>query len=110
MRPNPRFRSVWANTSRAIRQCQIADKALQDGYTESATDHYVRALKYFEAACQRLGRSERGTDRRLSKLLESGNDQLKKALNEYSAGYEHSARAHYEDALEMYDRALDLAD
>lgn len=109
MRPNLHFHSFWANNCRAIRQCQIADKALQDGHTESAAVHYAKALKYFETAHQRLSDAEDKTNKRLRALLKSGNNQLEKALTEYSAGYAHSARAHYARALEKYDEALDLA-
>ena len=101
---------AWANASKAIRHCQIADKAMQDGCRTSASDHYVQALQYFSLAREHLARSRTVTERRAGKLLESGNEQLRKALGEYMQGYAHSGRAHYEDALRQYDAALELID
>ena len=108
MRANLHFHSVWANTSRAIRQCQMADRVLQDGLAESATDHYRKALEFFAAARKGLARAEDRANQKLGDLLQAGNDQLELALSEYAAGYPHSARAHYDNAFKKYDEALDL--
>lgn len=101
---------AWVIASKAIRQCQIADEALQEGRQISASDHYRRALRYFSRARAYLSKADTRIQRRAGELLASGNEHLEKALVEYGEGYTHSGRAHYLDALRKYDAALDLID
>jgi tetratricopeptide (TPR) repeat protein len=102
------FGPAGVNTARAVRECQIADSVLRDVGPSLATVRYERALDYFAKACEQLARSEYEAERRAGAFLRSGNDQLQKALGEYAEGYAHSARAHYLDAFENYDKALEL--
>jgi tetratricopeptide (TPR) repeat protein len=94
--------------SKALRECQIADSVLPDGGPALAATHYERALGYFTIARNQLALAEDETERNVGNLLQAGNDQLRKALNEYAEGYAHSARNYYRNALDSYDRALEL--
>jgi len=99
---------AWANTSKGIRQCQKADKALVNGKVDSASRHFSEALNYFATAVDHLAKAAEDADVKAGKLLDDGNQQLQKALDRLADGDTASAGAHYEKALDKYDEALDL--
>ena len=101
---------AWANTSKGIRQCQRADKALSNGNADSAEDHFGKALDYFSTAVDHLAKAEDDANIKAGKLLDEGNQQLQKAIDKYVNNDFDSADNHYEKALDKYDEALSLVD
>lgn len=101
---------AWANTAKGVRQCQKADKVLQDGKVDSATNHFSKALNYFGTAVDHLAKAEDDAYVKAGNLLDDGNQQLQKAIDRYADGDTDSAEGHYEKALDKYDEALDLID
>lgn len=101
---------VWANTSKGVRQCQKADKALQEDNADSATNHLEKALNYFGYAAEHMAKAEDDAVVKAGKLLDAGNGQLQKALDLYAEGHTDRAQNHYDEALEKYDEAFDLID
>lgn len=99
---------AWANTAKGIRQCQKADTALLNGDYDTAGRHFDKALSHFETAVEHLAKAEDAANVRIGNLLDDGNQQLQKAIDQYAEGDIDSAEGHYEKALEKYDEALDL--
>ena len=42
------------------------------------------------------------------KLLSDANDEMQKGIDDYASGNDNSAARHYSDAMDSYDKALDL--
>jgi len=101
---------AWANTSKAVRQCQKADKLLADGNADSAASHFEKALNYFSVAAEHLSKADDDASVKAGKLLDAGNAQLQKAIEQYVEGDTDSAESHYEKALDKYDEVFDLID
>ena len=99
---------AWANAAKGIRQCQKADKAWQKGNTDSAGDHFGKALEKFEIAVEHLAKAAEDADIKAGKLLSEGNQQLQKAIDQFANDDADGAKKHYEKALDKYDEALDL--
>ncbi|MBW4936032.1 hypothetical protein [Marinobacter sp. F4206] len=101
---------AWADASKGIRQCQKADKALAEGNADSAASHYSKALDKFAIAADHLGKAEADAEVKAGKLLDDGNKELQKAIDEWADGNLDKADKHYDKALDKYDEALDLVD
>ena len=99
---------AWANTAKGIRQCQKADKVLQDGKTDSAANHFSKAAGYFATAVDHLAKAEDDADVKAGNLLDDGNQQLQKAVDQWVDGNVDGAEKHYDKALDKFDEALDL--
>lgn len=101
---------AWANTSKGIRQCQKADKALDKGNVDSAAKHFNKALDYFSTAVDHMAKAEDDANAKAGKLIDAGDDDLQTAVDMYVDGDLDGAEKYYEKALDKYDEALDLFD
>jgi tetratricopeptide (TPR) repeat protein len=101
---------AWANTAKGVRQCQKADKAFQDGKDDAAADHFDKAINYFAIAVEHLANADDDAYVKAGNLLDDGNQQLKKAIDQWTDGNVDGAVSHYDKALDKYDQALDLVD
>lgn len=105
---NYQLERAWVNTYKGIRQCQKADKTLSKGNAKSAAEHYDKALNFFTVAVEHMDKADDDAVIKAGKLLDQGNGELGKAVEEYLSGDDGNAEKHYEKALAKYDKALDL--
>lgn len=102
-------KASW-DVSRGIRQFQKAEKDLGKGYTNDAGDHLKKGLRLLGDA---LGHMEKAAEDAYNKAgdeIAKGNREMQKSIDEYASGNENSGWRHYNDAMDCYDRALDIID
>jgi hypothetical protein len=99
---------AWANAAKGLRQCQKAEKALESGRTDAASDHFAKAGDKFGTAVDHLLKADDDAYKKAGSLLDDCNKQLQKAADAFLDGNDASAANHYDKALDKFDEALDL--
>lgn len=96
------------NMSKAFRQFQKADNAFYQDKEDAALRHMSNAQDFFETSLNNLSNVEDEAYKAAGNEIEKGNNELQKSIDAYSNGDTDSAKKHYNDALDSYDKALDL--
>lgn len=98
------------NMAKAFRQFQKADKAYYNGDNDACVNHLSKGLDHFEKALGHLEQAEEDTYKQAGNLIDKGDAELGKSIDEYESGNDESAQKHYANAMDYYDQALDLID
>jgi tetratricopeptide (TPR) repeat protein len=99
---------VSVDAAKAYRQFQKADKEFNKGNVDSASNHLNKGLDLFATAGDHALKAEDDAYNKAGNEIDKGNQQMQKCIDEYASGNVDSAENHYADALDDYDRALDL--
>ena len=94
--------------SKGFRQFQKADNEFYKDNMDSAVRHLDKGLDRFASALNHLANAEDDAYSKAGSEIDKGNNQMRKALDEYADGNVDSANKHYGKAVEYYDDALDL--
>lgn len=94
--------------SKAFRQFQKADNAFLDSKNDAALRHLTKGQNLLQSSLNHLSKVEDEAYKGASNEIDQGNNELQKSIDAYNNGNSDSAAKHYNDALEYYDKALDL--
>ena len=94
--------------SRAFRQFQRADKALNNDNTDSAVSHLKKGITLVAKSIDHISNAVDDTFDNAADMFEKGNKELQKSIDAFADGKDDSAKRHYEKALDLYDEALEL--
>ena len=99
---------VSVDAAKAYRQFQKAEKEFSKGNIDSASNHLIKGLDLFATAGDHALKAEDDAYSKAGNEIGKGNQQMQKSIDEYASGNVDSAEKHCADALDDYDRALDL--
>ena len=99
---------VSVDAAKGFRQFQKADKEFNKGNVDSAARHLSEGLNLFATAAEHALKAEDDAYNKAGNAIDKGNQQMQKSIDEYASDNVDSAEKHYADALDDYDRALEL--
>jgi len=99
---------VSVDIAKGYRQIQKAGAAFSKGNADSAAEHLNHALNDFGAAMDHAAKAEDDAYKDAGKELDKGNSELSKSIKAYADGDDGRGQSHYDNAVECYDKALDL--
>jgi len=98
------------DVSRAIRQFQKADKSFSNDKSDAAQKHLQNGLDLFVKALKHIAKAEVDAYNKAGDDIDKGNQELQKSIDDYANGEDKRAARHYDDAMDSYDKALDIID
>jgi tetratricopeptide (TPR) repeat protein len=99
---------ISVDIAKGFRQFQKADSELAKGNIDSTVNHLNKGLNLFETAGDHAAKAEDDAYKKAGDAIDKGDKNLQKAIDAYADGNVDSAANHYADALDSYDKALDL--
>ena len=103
------YKAAW-DVSRALRQFQRADKDITKGYPKDAVKRMKRGLELVGYAVEHMAKAEEDAYNKASDEITKGNNELQKSIDDYANDKTDSGARHYNDAMNYYDKALDIID
>jgi len=101
---------VSVDIAHGYQQVQKAEKSLSKGDLDKAARHFDKALDSYATAEDHAAKADNDVLNKAGKVIDSGNKELQKAIDAYSAGKTDSGDTHYANAMTDYDKALDMID
>jgi tetratricopeptide (TPR) repeat protein len=96
--------------AKGFRQFQKADSALSKDNIDSTVRHLNKGLEYFARAQDHVEKAEDEAYSKAGAEIDKGNKELKKSIDAYADGNTDRALSQYENAMDNYDKALELID
>ena len=71
-------------------------------------DHINKGLNYFATAIDHVAQAEDDAYAKAGEKIDKGNKEMKKAADAYDNGHVDTAQNYFKNAMDDYDKALDL--
>lgn len=99
---------VSVDMAKGFREFQKADAELDKGNIDSTVRHLNHGLNLFTTAADHAAKADHEAYNKAGDEIAKGDSELQKSIDAYGDGNTDSAANHYADALDSYDKALDL--
>lgn len=96
------------NVAKGLRQFQKAETAYAKEKIDSTVGHIKKGLNYFATAIDHVAQAEDDAYTKAGEKIDKGNKEMKKAADAYDNGHVDTAQNYFMNAMDDYDKALDL--